>query len=182
MACRHGPNECVGNLYQHCVEKYTPLEHRHDWFMQFLLCTWDQDVLPHDKAIVKLCLDKVSLQAALASFHQLCVAWRPFAVSVLMGRTTQGSGVFGGKEQSAFVPCPPHIPTSHVLAICSLPRVKHILSYPILSNTLAAGWRCGRAHPGCPCLHSRARRQAADAGQHEGSGSTRCRASLHCGD
>jgi len=59
MVCKHGDGECTGNLYQLCVGKHTPPAHNYDWFVQFLVCSWDSGLPSDSKEMLKSCLDKV---------------------------------------------------------------------------------------------------------------------------
>eukprot|EP00879_Flechtneria_rotunda_P004508 GHRR01004763.1.p1 GENE.GHRR01004763.1~~GHRR01004763.1.p1 ORF type:complete len:241 (+),score=64.54 GHRR01004763.1:247-969(+) len=36
--CKHGPEECDGNLQQLCVQLHSPIEQRYDWLYRFALC------------------------------------------------------------------------------------------------------------------------------------------------
>lgn len=59
VTCPHGHDECTGNMLQLCVGQHVPREHNYDWFMKFLLCTWDSGVGPFNKSVVKTCLSQV---------------------------------------------------------------------------------------------------------------------------
>ncbi|KIZ04351.1 hypothetical protein MNEG_3606 [Monoraphidium neglectum] len=73
VTCPHGDSECTGNKYQLCVGRHTPPEHNRDWFLKFLVCTWDGGDSPSSKAGVKACLDKVGVLGAPRQAMEACM-------------------------------------------------------------------------------------------------------------
>jgi hypothetical protein len=59
ITCKHGDEECAGNLVQLCVGRHTPPDHNFDWFYRFLTCSWDSGLPVSSPELVTTCLDKV---------------------------------------------------------------------------------------------------------------------------
>ncbi|KAI8467488.1 MAG: hypothetical protein J3K34DRAFT_430520, partial [Monoraphidium minutum] len=74
ITCKHGPEECAGNLAQLCVERHAPLDKNYDWFYRFLLCTWDSGMPIGSKEGAEECLDKVGAAGAPRAAISRCIA------------------------------------------------------------------------------------------------------------
>ncbi|KIY98459.1 hypothetical protein MNEG_9504 [Monoraphidium neglectum] len=74
ITCKHGDEECAGNLVQLCVGRHTPPDHNFDWFYRFLTCSWDSGLPVSSPELVTTCLDKVGASDAARTAVQRCIA------------------------------------------------------------------------------------------------------------
>ncbi|KIZ04353.1 hypothetical protein MNEG_3608 [Monoraphidium neglectum] len=73
VQCKHGDGECTGNKYQLCVGRHTPPERNRDWFLRFLVCTWETRTMVYSRSIVSECLNKVDADKKVSSAVDACL-------------------------------------------------------------------------------------------------------------